>query len=195
MGVVASVISSVGCEFHNSLESSKNVLIVNESDRSRYREYNPIPSFHVSCKSDTYTGRDDLGGIVLYQYNGQSDWRLNDVHCRSGYIVLKKSAGLDARVKRKTGLTSLSGQVHGAVYADVFGTNLDTNVIGSGFAYQGSQWKYNSRSFLAISDGYSTGNSTMSDLEKRWVSTAVNNWIRGNPTTRVTGGGIGYAKT
>eukprot|EP01084_Bolivina_argentea_P251068 420936_1 len=97
-------------------------------------------SFHVSCRSDRING-EDMTGIVLYQYDGKTDWRLKGVHCKSGYIILKLSDNIKD-IKNKQGI------VHGKCYKSVFGMDIEHDkVIGGGFSFEGGKWKFNSGQF------------------------------------------------
>lgn len=130
------------------------------------------------------------GGIILYAYDGKQDWYLNGVHCKTGYIIIQKTDGLEERVKKKYNLNYLSGQVHGAVYASVFGRNIDVKVLGSGFSYNGKEgkkktWKWRSMS-LNKQDGFHVGNGKVTPIENKWVRKALENWIKkGTQNTKI----------
>eukprot|EP01084_Bolivina_argentea_P082924 150132_1 len=70
-----------------------------------------ISSFHVSCKSDRIKGQ-NMAGIVLYAYDNKQEWSINNVGCKSGYIVLKSAE----KIKH---IQSKYGQVHGKCYKSV----------------------------------------------------------------------------
>ena len=46
-----------------------------------------VPSYHILSSSDKCAGSDMLG-IVLYEYDGKTEWELNGVKCKSGDIYL-----------------------------------------------------------------------------------------------------------
>jgi len=137
-----------------------------------------IPSFHVSCRSDKYTG-EPMVGIILYQYDGRLDWHLNGIHCKSGYIVLKLSKNI-AHIKGEV------GQVHGACYKWTFNESVGSKVVGGGFAYYQGKWKFNSGVFNA-GDAYKyhDGSSAMHDIEQKCIMAAVENWKKGTQNTYV----------
>ena len=37
-------------------------------------------------------------GMVLYSRDGLTDWRLNGIHCKAGYIVIKRADNLPATI-------------------------------------------------------------------------------------------------
>ncbi len=142
-----------------------------------------INTYHISCKSyrpKKLYGKEDLGGVVLYMYGHKADWRLNGVHCKAGYIILKRSKD----VKHLKG----AGMIHGSVYKSVFKEDLCTkHVVGSGFAYHNKQWKFNSYTFNAVSDAFHDKKKGMNPVEKKWVMKAIENWIaRREQNTKVT---------
>ena len=110
-------------------------------------------------------------GIVLYAYDGKSEWILNNVHCKSGYIILKKT-------KNIIDIQSNYGQVHGKCYKSVFKQDVDKKVVGAGFAYVGGEWKFNSYSFNCGS-GYHDENRGMNNLERQFIQVAIQNYAFG----------------
>ena len=72
-----------------------------------------VKTMHISRKSGTYQPGHNYGGIIIYQYDGKSEWRTaNNTHCKSGYIVIQDTDS--ENVKKLIGKEP--GQVHGAVY-------------------------------------------------------------------------------
>jgi hypothetical protein len=91
-----------------------------------------VETMHISCKSDTYKPTYNYGGVIIYHYNGKSEWRTaNNTHCKSGYIVIQDTDS--ENVKKWIGKEP--GAVHGAVYRNAFGESVnDAEVVGEGFA-------------------------------------------------------------
>ena len=120
-----------------------------EFDSNDQKESIKVYSFHISCKSDQFTGDDDMMGIILYQYNGQTQWELNGIRCRSGYIYLCKSSHLTVSKDNKS---SEYDSMHARCYKRLFGIDPDySKIVGAGFAYNSKEkehkWKYNSSTF------------------------------------------------
>ncbi len=133
----------------------------------------PVKSYHVSCRSykpKEWLGKENLGGIVLYSYDDELKWKINNVRCKTGYIIVK-------RIDDIKHLKSKYGIVHGNVYKSVFKKELDKNVIGSGFAYKDGRWKFNSFSFNSKKDTFHTKDKGMNKLEGKYVNQALQNWI------------------
>eukprot|EP01083_Nonionella_stella_P288208 980827_1 len=126
-----------------------------------------IHSFHVSCQSDQITG-DNMAGVVLYSYDGEQDWYLNGVHCKSGYIVLKLSDSIKD-------IPSSHGMVHGSCYKSVFGQEIDDKVVGAGFAFFNNKWKFNSYTFN-VATSYHDNRAAMHPLEQKFILAAIGNW-------------------
>ena len=124
-----------------------------------------LKSYHVSCQSDRPKSYQNpgknYGGLVLYQYDGKSKWELNNVHCRTGYVILKDSSKLPH---------SKLGQVHGAVYKSVFGS-CDGKVVASGFAYNTNHWGFTSGTFNLACNEY-----TMTQSEITYLKKALEKW-------------------
>eukprot|EP01084_Bolivina_argentea_P057692 105397_1 len=134
-----------------------------------------ISSFHVSCKSDKIDGQ-NMAGVVLYAYNNKTDWNLNGVHCKSGYIILKSSD----KIKH---IDSKQGQVHGKCYKSVFKQDINKKAVGGGFAFVGKEWKFNSYSFNVASN-YHDDKKAMHPLEQQCILAAIENWRKGIQNTK-----------
>jgi hypothetical protein len=143
-----------------------------------------VTCYHVSCQSDKWKA-DEVGiGIVLYSYKGKSDWYLNGIHCKSGYIVYK----LLKNIKHLPGLTS-----HEQCFRSVFGTSAktsDPDLIGAGFAYKpGIGFENRSGTFNQHIDKIhhvSSKDRELHALEFKWIKKAMENWKKGIQNTKVS---------
>ena len=127
-----------------------------------------VKTLHVSCRSSKFHENKDFLGFVLYQYRGQTEWTLNNVRCKAGYIYLQEAALLD-KVPGDT--------LHARAYYKLFGVPLDKNdVVASGFAYQGGQWKENSATFNAIQTPYTKQKRRDGVTEMKLVKAAILKW-------------------
>lgn len=140
-----------------------------------------IANYHVSCASYRPGSRsatavvhehENFGGVVLYSYNGKTDWRLGGRHCKAGYIIVK-------RIEDLKKISSRKGQIHGKIYKSVFGIDPDSKVLGSGFAYKEGVWKFNSLTFNAgsLGDYFHDGTKNMRGCESLLVREAVEQWF------------------
>lgn len=115
-------------------EKDKIVII----PKSRSTEGVYVETMHISCKSDTYEPYNNYGGVIVYQYEGKSEWRTaNDTHCKTGYIVIQDT---DSKMIKKW--KKEPGKVHGAVYRNAFGESVDkAEVVGEGFAIRNGKFE------------------------------------------------------
>ena len=99
-----------------------------------------VETMHISCQSHTYQPGNNYAGVIIYQYDGKSEWRTaNNTHCKSGYIVIQDTDS--ENVKKWIG--EEAGQVHGAVYRNAFGESLKkAKVVGEGFAYRNGKCEF-----------------------------------------------------
>ena len=106
-------------------------------------------TLHVSCDSDTYDS--NMAGMCLVKYKGQTDWHLNGHHCKSAYILIKKSSNIDY-------VNSNRGQVHGKLYKWFFDEEPGpcSDVDGFGFSIHRGVWKSKS---WTINDTSPDGNA------------------------------------
>eukprot|EP00747_Dinoflagellata_sp_TGD_P003597 gnl/TRDRNA2_/TRDRNA2_109260_c0_seq1.p1 gnl/TRDRNA2_/TRDRNA2_109260_c0~~gnl/TRDRNA2_/TRDRNA2_109260_c0_seq1.p1 ORF type:complete len:135 (-),score=12.52 gnl/TRDRNA2_/TRDRNA2_109260_c0_seq1:209-613(-) len=103
--------------------------------------------------------------MILYQYEGSNDWQLNGIHCISGYVYIKATRNI-------THITSFAGQVHGKLYKSLFGMEPES-VVGTGFAFQNGQWKWNSYVFNTTLDGYHDLERTAGEFEQQMIMLVV----------------------
>ena len=162
-----------------------------------------VESYHVSCQSDSLsmklaqmldsnnntnknsnnsnsndnTTNNNMGGIILYTYDNKTDWYLNNIHCKSGYIIIKNEENLK-------NIGALHGVIHGDVYKSVFDCEIDDKVVGAGFAFHNGKWKFNSYTFNTGTK-YHDNLKAMHPLEKELVKSALQNWANHCQNTRI----------
>jgi len=155
-----------------------NRLIFCSFDRSSEIE---LFSYHISCRSDKIEENDkeDIVGIVLYQYDRQSKWIKNNVKCQTGYVFLKKTKNLE-NFKEAT--------YHASCYKSLFDESVDSKIIGGGFARVDNEWKYNSSTFnspqqcviedVERNDGFHNDKREMHPIEIKWLKISIDNWMK-----------------
>ncbi|CAB4035795.1 Hypothetical predicted protein [Paramuricea clavata] len=153
------------------LSRSKDRIMI----RSWLKQTVIIETMHISCKSDTYKKRHNYGGVIIYQYDGKSEWRTaNNTRCKSGYIAIQDTDS--ENVKKWIGKEP--GQVHGAVYRNVFGESKTESVVGEGFAIQNGEIKFNSSVFNSPENSvFHDGQKWMNEWSKRCVRKIVKEWM------------------
>ena len=112
-----------------ALKSNEPEKVVNKDEP---RKGIKVEKMHLSCRSDTYEDGREYAGVIIYQYNGKSEWRTaNGTHCKSGNIVIQDTNSHAVKQwKRKE-----PGVVHGAVYRNAFGESVNNAyVVGESFA-------------------------------------------------------------
>ena len=100
--------------------------------------------------------------------NDKTDWYCNNVHCKTGYIILKRTSTQRINNEHKIYKNNSDefedikcniGIVHGKIYMSVFKESPSKNsIVGSGFARVNGIWKYNSFTFNSMDDEYHTNN-------------------------------------
>eukprot|EP01084_Bolivina_argentea_P028700 53300_1 len=104
MNEIKTCISSMKLDFDYSTEDQNDYKSANISDITkkvmiRFSNKDNTESIllekcEVSNRSDLFDG-DAMMGIVIYQYDGKSEWQLNGINCTSGFIYLCKSDKLN----------------------------------------------------------------------------------------------------
>ena len=145
-----------------------------------------VRTMHLSCKSDTtYQSGHNYGGVIIYQYNGKSDWRTaNNTHCQSGYIVIQDTDSQNVKKWKD----KEPGAVHGAVYRNAFGESVnDAEVVGEGFSYR-NKFEMISRTFNKPENSkYHDKSKDMSKASAHCVRKIVDHWkegVLGGPAVR-----------
>ena len=104
-----------------------------------------VRTMHLSCKSDTYQSDRNYGGVIIYLYDGMSDWiTANNTDCKSGYIVIQDTDS--ENIQRW--MSTEPGIVHGAVYRNAFGESVkDAEVVCEGFSVRNGMFEISSGVF------------------------------------------------
>ena len=133
-------------------------------------------SFRLSCRSHVYTPDCNYAGIVLYAYEGQTEWWLNGQHCKSGYTII-----LDTEILEELSLgeewPETEGVVHGMVFYYLFRREIGRSV-GEGFAIMNGVVKWNSTTFNARNDGYHDGERIISKSGMKMLDRLIQVWRR-----------------
>ena len=157
---------------------SKDLLVIKST--SPDKENVPVRKMYISrSRSHKYqTGR-RYGGVIIYQYNGKSDWRTaNNTHCRTGCIVIQDTDS--EGVKRS--MSTEDGVVHGAVYLNAFGeSKKEAEVVGEGFAIWDGEFKICSGVFNNSQDTFHNESREMAELSQRCVRKIVEYWKAAGP--------------
>jgi len=135
-----------------------------------------INTIHISCSSDAYRGPGHkYGGIILYGCDGKSEWyTTNGTHCKTGYLVIQDT---DCCTAPQHKYPNEPGEVHGAIYRDVFGEScVGRNVVGEGFGVENGEFTYISGVFNAANDEYRDCDRSMSLRIKRCLEQVVRIW-------------------
>ncbi|CAM4750276.1 unnamed protein product [Rotaria magnacalcarata] len=127
--------------------------------------YLNMNTIHISCSSDRFDPYGNFVGMIVYGYNGQSDFYLNGRHCRAGYMLIKNVNSIN-HIPTDT--------MHKKLFKWFFGIDLPSEFSGGGFAYQNGTWKHNSFSFNINADLYHDTQKGMHQIEQQLVNAALN---------------------
>ena len=138
-------------------------------------------TIYFSNASHAFRGKHrSYAGFILYAWEEDKkkvkiEWWLNRRHCKSAYFVIQDTDSRD--VKRYRGRDKAPGQVHGAVYWNVFGEGADVNkAVGEGFAYRNGNLEWNSSVFNKGHMAYHDNMREISDVAKVCVEKIINDW-------------------
>ena len=168
-----------GVEAVMKSEGDVETIWIISQDKISYPDIQ-VEKFVLSNKSDVYIPEHNYGGIILYSHKGKTDWRLNGIHCKTGYIVI-----LDTDSERvKSMIATSPGIVHGAVYKCIFGEDPAPDTIGEGFAFLNGEYRWNSWSFNGKPSAYHDGQKRISKLTESFVGKVLNIWKQEGVTSK-----------
>ena len=169
----------IGAAVFNHVPEKDKIVII---PKSHSKNGVVLETIHISCKSDEYLGHSfNYGGVIIYQYNGNSDWRTaNNTHCKTGYIVIQDTDS--ENIKRW--MSSEPGIVHGAVYRNAFGESVkDAEVVGEGFAVRNGKFEICSSVFNnPQGSAFHDQRRQMHELSRHCVKKVVRYWKRAGPS-------------
>ncbi|CAF1434624.1 unnamed protein product [Rotaria sordida] len=129
-----------------------------------YYPHLKMQSIRISLFSDAFDPWANFIGMIVYGYNGQSDFTLNGKHCKAGYILIKRADAIN-HIQGDT--------MHKKLFKWFFGRDLDVEFSGGGFAYQNGKWKHNSFSFNTNQDFYHDNQKGMHHIEQEVLGRAL----------------------
>eukprot|EP01084_Bolivina_argentea_P294869 507499_1 len=155
-------------------------------------EHIVMKSLHVSCRSHKIDCKSNYIGLILYSYNKKNDWKLNGVHCKAGYIIIRKSKQLLSDLENAS-VKFEPDTKHSRLYYWLFKQLPDENIIGGGFGIQDGQIKFNSTTFnkntskknSGVQCVYHDAYRVCHQLEEKWIKIALKNWKNGEQNTFV----------
>lgn len=140
-----------------------------------------VDIIQISEKSDTYKPGNNYGGVIIYQYNGKSEWRTsNDTLCKSACFLMQDTDSQSVKKWRE----AEPGKVHGAVYRNAFGESVrDAEVVGEGFALRNGKFAMCSGVFNNPSgSAFHDGRKRMHELSEHCVRKVVEQWKNASPS-------------
>ena len=149
-----------------------NYLTVNIEDQP---EPIRVTSFHVSCRSDRYTQNEDMTGIILYQYQGKTEWIHNNIKCKPGYIYICNNKNLQYQQIKSMYLQC---------YERLFGSNSDyTTIIATGIKFDKTkkEWTSSNSAIKLLNNNNNEQKNNNDDNkayenEKIWFDILINRW-------------------
>ncbi|CAF2654355.1 unnamed protein product [Rotaria sp. Silwood2] len=118
----------------------------------------------ISSFSDAFDPEVDLIGMIVYGYNGQSNFYLNGKQCIAGDILIKRVDAINY-IQADT--------MHKKLFKWFFGQDLDSLFVGGGFAYQNGTWQHHSFSFNTNQDFYHDNHREMHPEEQELLGGAL----------------------
>ena len=159
------------CRFVAPSEKDKIVIIPPSYSKTEVS----VHAMYISLESDTYQPGRNYGGVIIYQYNGKSEWRTaNNTRCCCGCIVIQNTDSENVRkwMEREPGV------VHGAVFKNAFGESVnDAEIVGEGFAIRNGKFAMHFGVFNnPVGSVYHDQRKRMHELSEHCVRTVVESW-------------------
>ena len=131
-------------------EKENGYVVIKSLDPSLYPHLT-IETILLSEESHAYEDGKNYAGFILYGLMSDEGvkrkWSLNGKDCQSGYLVIQDTGTEEIKRHKRE---PAPGQVHGAVYWNVFGKGADVKkAIGEGFSWFEGHFIGNSYSFNA----------------------------------------------
>jgi ubiquitin C len=121
---------------------------------------------HFSCTSDRFDSTSNFIGFIVYGYNWQTDFRLNGKHCKTGYILIKKTDAIKH-------VQTSQGTWFSRLFKWFFNEEISDNFIGTDFSFEMGQWKFNSYTRNNNLNGSQIKIVSVNYIEKEIIDTAV----------------------
>jgi len=151
---------------------SKDILIIRGNDGKTI----DVKSFCMSCKATrpVSLANEALIGVVIYSWKGQTEFHLNGVHCKSGYMYIRRASELDRR-----GHWYLINELFGNYEIDNHSSLIiSDDFVATGFSIKEGTFKFKSGAFNGKSDNWRDGSTVgVPVLEEEYIRASVNQWV------------------
>ena len=98
-----------------------------------------VASFHISCASNIYETGKDYIGLILFQFDGNTKWVINNRKCQSGYVIFLDTEMLLGLSES----TEIKEKIHSLGYQLLFGEGTMDKIVGEGFSIYQGEHKWN----------------------------------------------------
>ena len=119
-------------------------------------------------------------GFVIYRYNGQTTWTLNNRICKTGYTFIVNG---DKIRDINTNPCTMFGKAWKYLFGNNLGDSKNEEVVGGGFAIHNGEYKYNSITFNTgyyTKDDFHDGIRAMGPYEAKATECILDNWRYNN---------------
>ncbi|CAF3447848.1 unnamed protein product [Rotaria sp. Silwood1] len=123
-------------------------------------------SVHFSCSSDRFDATSNFIGLIVYGYDWQTDFRLNGKHCKTGYILIKKTDAIKhIQASQNTWFSRL--------FKWFFNEEISDRFVGTDFSFEAGEWKFNSYACKDNTKAYQTNMKGVNYVENEILDTAM----------------------
>jgi len=178
----------MGVDYSSETENNPEIANVNNNitinTKEEEKESTKVNSFHISCRSDQYTGSEDMTGIILYYYNGKTSWTMGNITCRTGYVYICKNNRLKYQTNESIYLQCCKRLLFGIQ------ENYDYSkfkATGIRFDKTNKKWT-TTKTAIRLFDHHHPRNSNEinenedENYEKIWLDILLKEWINSNYT-------------
>ena len=165
----------MGAQYSDIEEEEEEEDTIYNKDTQEEKESPLVNSFHISCKSDQYTKNEDMTGIILYRYNGEKSWTINNITYKAGYIYLCKNNHLKYQQNESMYLQCCK---------KLFGNHCDySKIIATGIQFDKTkkEWTTTATTIITLLN-QPKNNQSDENYEKIWLDILLKEWINSGYT-------------
>ncbi|CAF3227483.1 unnamed protein product [Rotaria sp. Silwood2] len=156
--------------YYSSHEDHQSPIIISSSDPKKPSI--KIGDIHIDSSSRIFDSQKSFVGLIIYSCKNKNEFKLGEVHCRTGDIYIKQSDWILCNIKKRS---KHGDYVHGRLFFSIFKRWKEKKLefVGAGFSYNDGQWKFNSNTLNTMNpnndDTYHDTYKGLHPIEKRLI--------------------------
>jgi cold shock CspA family protein len=147
-----------------------------------------IKDIRIASRSDKFDPEKNYVGLIIYLWDGKSEFQHENEHYRTGDIYIKETNWILENTPERKGRDNDS---HGRLFHWIFGCweKVKLNFSGGSFSYLNGKWNFDSRTCNTMNsnndDGYHSIDRKLNEFEEQLIQNVCNKLYENDQWSRL----------